>query len=245
MKAQIVICKNHQEASLYAAKLAAAEFAQNPGLTATFAAGDTPFSCYHSLIQKQQNEGLQLNLAQYIGLDEWIGLGPNDEGSCLHYMNKGYYWPAGIPQQQINAFDGRAKNIDAELIRMREILHENPLDLAILGVGVNGHIGFNEPGIPTSGDFSLVALSETTQTVGRKYFAGKHTPQQGATITLQALKKARRIIIIATGTSKKAAATSILAGQHTLPVGAFAGHAGTCYVFDEQAVQGFEADYTR
>lgn len=235
MKATITICKDHQEASRHAAGLVAEALAKNPALTATFAAGDTPFACYGQLIQKQQAGGLRLDKARYIGLDEWVGLGPNDAGGCLYSMNEGYYRPANIPQNRIEAFDGLAKDAELELARMRGLLEQYPLELAVLGVGVNGHVGFNEPGVSTDGSFSLVPLSESTQRVGQKYFAGRQTPQTGATITLQALLGAGRVVIIATGAGKQQAVAGILAGESALPVGAFLDHPGAFYVFDEEA----------
>lgn len=235
MKQNILLCKNHQQASLQAAALVAEAFTQNPTLTCTLAAGDTPLACYQELIRRQQAGSIQLQKARYIGLDEWLGLGPATPGSCLATMNRAFYQPAGIPQEQIAAFNGLTQDKEQERLRMEEILRQHPLDLAVLGVGVNGHIGFNEPGLSLTGDFALVPLSETTQQVGTKYFDGEATPLQGATMTLAALKKARRILIIATGKSKQAAAAAVLAGEEGLPVCAFLNHPGATYLLDEEA----------
>lgn len=235
MKSNIIVCKNHQEASLRAAELTSDVIARTPHLTATFAAGNTPLDCYRELLRRQKEEGLLLDRARYIGLDEWVGLGPNDAGSCFAIMNPNYYLPADIPVENIYAFDGLTSNLDVEAARMQETLSRYPLDLAVLGIGVNGHVGFNEPGIPTTGDFSLVSLSESTQTVGRKYFAGNSTPTEGATITLQALKRAKTVVIIATGANKREAVSTILSGSDQLPAGAFLDHPGAIYVLDEDA----------
>lgn len=236
MKNNIVICKDHQAASLYAAGLIAESFIKKPEMTVTFAAGDTPFACYHQLTQRQEKGELRLDRALYIGLDEWVGLGADTAGSCIGSMMEGYYHPAGIPNERILAFDGLAVSPDGELERMREILRQHTLELAVLGVGVNGHVGFNEPGAITSGDFSFVPLSESTQLVGRKYFSGEETPTQGATITLQALKKAKQVLILATGASKRDAVRAIVDGSTQLPVCAFLDHPGVCYIFDEASV---------
>ncbi len=235
MRAKIILCKDHQEASLHAAQLLVEAIYHQPDMTVTFAAGDTPFACYRELIQRQEKGKLQLGNALYMGLDEWIGLGPDTPGSCIASMNAGYYRPAGIPPERVIAFDGLCADVDAEVKRMNKALEEHPLDLVVVGVGVNGHIGFNEPGIPTTGDFSLTPLSETTQTVGRKYFSGKDTPTQGATITLQALARAKQVIIIATGPSKREAVAAVLHNRADLPVCAFLDHPGAYYVFDEEA----------
>lgn len=235
MQSKIVICKDHEAASRYAADLVAKAFLAKPELTVTFAAGDTPFACYKELIHQQEAGKLVLTRAQYMGLDEWVGLGPETPGSCIASMNEGFYHPAGIPRERINAFDGKANHIPDEALRMQKALEAHPLELAMLGVGVNGHIGFNEPGPAAQGDFSLVELSETTQSVGRKYFGGQATPTQGATITLGALGKAHTLVILATGENKRQAMAPVLAGQGDLPVCAFLDHPGAVYVLDEAA----------
>ena len=236
MKTNITTCKNHLEASQYAADLIAAAFAKKPDLTVTFAAGDTPFACYRELLGRQAAGNVQLTSARYIGLDEWMGLGPNDEGSCIFCMNQGYYQPAGIPKEQMFVFDGLTKELDVELARMRKVLDEHPLDLAVLGIGVNGHIGFNEPGVPTTGKFSFVPLSESTQQVGKKYFSGRNTPTGGATITLEALQQAETVVILATGKTKRDAVRAIVEGSSELPACAFLNHPNVHYVFDEEAM---------
>lgn len=235
MKSEIKIFNNHDEASNFVANLFAEKLNKNPKATITLAAGDTPLAFFEKIISKQNLGEVDLKSAKYIGLDEWIGLGPQDAGSCINIMNTAFYNPAGIPRENIKVFDGLTNNIEGEIEQMNEVLAENPLDIAVLGVGVNGHIGFNEPNVQTTNDFSLVPLSETTQKVGKKYFDGKDTVKMGATITLKALKEAKTVIILATGENKKEAVSGIILGDSKLPVGEFINHSGAVYVFDNNA----------
>jgi len=237
MKAKIQICKDHQEASRFAASLLAERFIQNPKMAVAFAAGDTPLACYRELIHKQRNRELRLDQAFYIGLDEWMGLGSQAKGGCMATLNQAYYLPAGIPAERVMSFNGLCVDTNAELGRMREILKRYPLTLAVLGVGVNGHVGFNEPGEALLDDFSLARLSESTRTIGLKYFSGCQVPALGATITLQALKRAEHVIVLATGSAKRDAVSDVLSGRACLPVGAFLEHPGCFYVFDEEAAR--------
>ncbi len=236
MQATILIEKDHEAASARAAQLVAEKLLEKPEENVTFAAGNTPLACYEKLIERQEKGELNLRAAHYIGLVEWIGLGPDDVGSCIETMNTGYYGPAGIPRDHIEYYNGLCADPAAEAQRLCGVLGQvGGIGLTVLGVGVNGHIGFNEPGLVTQGDFSLVPLSETTQTVGRKYFGGGATPTNGATMTLDALKKARTVIVIATGANKREAVAGILTGKSDLPVGAFLDHPGAVYIFDEAA----------
>lgn len=236
MKAEIIITRNHEEACALAAEKAAEKFKECPETAATFAAGDTPLTCYARLIEMQGRGEVDLRRAWFIGLDEWRGLGPFDAGSCIETMNRSFYVPAGISRERIFVFDGLAADAEAEAVRMCGVL-SGGLGLAVLGVGINGHIGFNEPGFAAEKDFSLVSLSESTINVGRKYFGGKDAPVMGATITLNALVRADRVIIIATGANKRDAVKSIMAGSAVLPAGAFLEHPGACYIFDEESAK--------
>lgn len=236
MRAHILIEKDHQAASALAAKLIAGKLMENPRMKVTFAAGFTPLECYKLLIGQQREGKVKLDQAYYVGLDEWIGLGPKDVGSCIETMNSAYYVPAGISPAQIAYFDGLCEDPKAEERRMCNVIADiGGIDLAVVGVGVNGHIGFNEPDTALQGDFSLVPLSETTQTVGMKYFNGSRTPKEGATMTLHALKRAKTVIVIATGEKKRAVAGQILTGKCDLPVGAFLEHPDAYYIFDSLA----------
>lgn len=118
---------------------------------------------------------------------------------------------------------------------MNQLLADSPIQLAVLGVGVNGHVGFNEPGLSLDGEYSLLPLSESTQQVGKKYFGGRDTPKMGATTTLHALQRASTVVILATGEKKRAAVAEILSGNCALPVGAFLDHPGAVYIFDNAA----------
>lgn len=237
MKAKILIEYDHMAASVRAAEILTDALKADPEMIVTFAAGATPLECYRLLAELQREGKTELRRATYVGLDEWIGLGPEDAGSCIETMNTAYYIPAGIPWERIVYFDGRCRDPEAEARRVSGQIRElGGIDLAVLGVGVNGHIGFNEPDVSLRGEFSLVSLSKTTQTVGRKYFNGGQTPQKGATITLETLKQAKTVIVIATGENKRQAATHILAEDGTLPAGAFLNHPNAWYIFDKLAV---------
>ncbi len=223
-------------ASMLAANIIGGKLRENPAMAVTFAAGFTPLECYKLLLRQQHAGMLRLDRAQYIGLDEWVGLGPNDTGSCIQTLNSAYYIAAGIPPAQISYFDGLCTDPQAEAQRMCDVIASiGGIDMAVVGVGINGHIGFNEPNTVLQGDFSLVALSETTRIVGKKYFDGSQTPKVGATITLQALKKAKTVIVIATGEKKQPAVKKIIAGDSSLPASAFLDHPNAYYIFDSHA----------
>ena len=233
MKAQLIRVATETDAANEAARLIAAHITAKRGALVTLAAGFTPLAAYRELVAMQSRGEVNLTSARYVGLDEWVGLGENDEGSCIFTMNGAFYKPAGIPKDNIRVFDGTAKEAFVAAQALNTYMEaSNGLSLAVLGIGINGHVGFNEPNSPLGGLFSLTPLSAVTQEVGRKYFSGNATPQAGATLTLNALMAAKQVILIATGTHKREIAKAILAGEISLPAAAFLSHPGATYIFD-------------
>lgn len=122
MKARIPAEKDHMAASVRAAEILAEKLRDNPESNVTFAAGNTPLDCYRLLIEWQREGRVDLRRACYIGLDEWIGLGPEDEGSCIQTMNSVCCHPAGIPRERIFCFDGCCPDPQKEARRMSVLI---------------------------------------------------------------------------------------------------------------------------
>lgn len=233
MRARLIRVATEAEAAREASRLIAAHINAKRDALVTLAAGFTPLAAYQELVAMQSRGLVDLTSARYVGLDEWVGLGENDEGSCIFTMNGAFYQPAGIPKENICVFDGTAKDICAEAQAINAYVEAiGGLSLAVLGIGMNGHVGFNEPGNPLEGQFSLTPLSAVTQAAGRKYFFGNAAPKTGATLTLNALMAAKHSILIATGAHKREITKAVLAGESSLPAAAFLNHPGAVYIFD-------------
>lgn len=189
------------------AKTAALEIAAyinaHPGTLLCLAAGDTPLRTMAKLIALQNAGKTDLSSVYYIGLDEWKGIGYETPGSCAQVMEDHFYGPAGIPKERIRIWDGKAADSGAECQRMEQWLAERGgIGLTLLGVGMNGHIGFNEPGSPEDALTLRTALDATTLRVGPKYFGGAPCPTEGISIGLAALMRARTVLLMATGIHK-------------------------------------------
>ncbi len=171
----------------------------NPGALLCLAAGDTPLDAYRRLIEMQQQRLVNLASVYYVGLDEWVGLGYDDRGSCIQVMRDAFYAPAGIPGQRIVVFDGFG-DPGRECARVGEwIARHGGIDLTVLGVGMNGHIGFNEPDDIGSEDAPchVAQLDETTRRVSAKYFGEPRAVAQGMTVSISALKQTAKVILMA------------------------------------------------
>jgi 6-phosphogluconolactonase/glucosamine-6-phosphate isomerase/deaminase len=148
------------------------------------AAGDTPRLACKYLKEIATRESVDFSRCVFVALDEWVGIPPDNEGSCFYFLN--------TPRD----LDLECQNMDA-VIRQK-----GGIDLMVVGVGMNGHIGFNEPGVSPNLYSHVIALDQTTQTVGQKYFKTSTTLQKGITLGLRHLLESRKAILMASGQKK-------------------------------------------
>ena len=204
---------SYHSLSVATARFVADYIRANPGALLCLAAGDTPLGAFAELVRMNKTEQVDLGSVFYVGLDEWVGLGPEDLGSCWQVMHDNFYTPAGIPKERMRVFDGLAEPAE-ECERMDEwVRRHGGIGLTLLGVGMNGHVGFNEPydrrlacreDVDRRGRLSyVVPLDETTKSVSTKYFGAPRPVTHGVTISLEALRAARQIIVMASGEKKR------------------------------------------
>ncbi|MGA0557643.1 glucosamine-6-phosphate deaminase [Larkinella sp. VNQ87] len=180
------------------------------------ASGDTPVGTYRALVQLVREGKTRVDRCTFVGLDEWVGLGPESEGSCANYLQRELFGPLGIGPEQYRLFDAQAADLEAECEQMNRFVDERGgFDLILVGVGLNGHIALNEPGTPFTLKAHVSELAETTITVGQKYFSTPTPLTLGITTGLQQLMDAREAILIASGSKKAPAIQTALQGPVT------------------------------
>jgi galactosamine-6-phosphate isomerase len=178
------------------------------------ASGDTPTGVYKKIINIINKEHLNISDWIFIGLDEWIGMNGNDEGSCRYYLDQQLFQPLQVVDEKICFFDGRAKNLEAECERVENFISQHGgIDIAILGLGMNGHIGMNEPGTSKYARSHVSELDVTTQQVGQKYFKNQQTLSRGITLGTASLLEARHIILLVSGNHKAGIVQQIIEGE--------------------------------
>ncbi|MCL2351175.1 MAG: 6-phosphogluconolactonase [Firmicutes bacterium] len=227
-----------EEASFETAAAVAGAIRENPGRLFCFAAGDTPLAMLRGLTALQAGGKVNLNLAYYAGLDECVGLGYGDKGSCAQVMRDTFYGPAGIAPERVHIFDGLNPSPEAECRAMEKwIADRDGIFLTVLGVGMNGHIGFNEPNFPQTRGCVVVPLDATTQTVSQKYFDRPRTLEQGVTIGLPTLAAAEHVYVMAFGAKKAEIIQKAFfrGAAPKVPASQLAGHPGLTLVLDKEA----------
>lgn len=234
---KLIIADDYSELSRQTAQMISAFIQDNPNSLLCLAAGDTPLGTFAQLIKMQETGEVNLSSVYYAGLDEWVGLGQNDKGSCKQVMFDNFYTPARIPPARIHVFDG-LKDPDAECRAMNQWLADKgPLALALLGVGMNGHVGFNEPNGPDCDGAIVVPLDEVTKAVSVKYF-GKEIPVTiGVTIGLSTLQKAQKVLVMASGEKKASVIKAAFFDAPTLanPASMLQTHSGLVLLLDKAA----------
>ncbi len=167
------------------------------------ASGDSPAGLYKEIVERVAAKQLNISDWFFVGLDEWAGMNGNDEGSCRYHLNLQLFYPLQTTHDKICFFDGRANDLDTECRQVENFIHDHGgIDVAILGLGMNGHIGMNEPGTSQNTHSHVTELDSTTQQVGQKYFKNQQALTKGVTLGIATLMEARHIILLASGKHK-------------------------------------------
>lgn len=238
MKVQIV--ENYEEMSQKASQMIIATFQKYPQGLYCFAGGDTPVRTLQLLVEAHQKKIIDLKQAFYIELDEWAGLDQSNSGSCLAYLNKNLFEPASVDYEHIHAFNSLANDLENECQKANNFLIEHGgLTLTLLGVGQNGHLGFNEPGVNFENNAYVIDLDMTTKTVGQKYFQTEEVLSKGITLGLKQLMASKVVIVEANGTKKQPPIKKVLDGQvdEMCPVTIINNHPQVCLIIDKLAME--------
>jgi glucosamine-6-phosphate deaminase len=202
------------------------------------ASGDTPKGMYQELIKQVREKQIDISNWHFVGLDEWAGLNGNDEGSCRYHLNNDLFYPLNIAHDKIIFFDGRAKNLQAQCDGIDDYIHlMGGIDVAIVGIGMNGHVGMNEPGISPSLHSHIADIDPMTQIVGQKYFKNEQQLSKGLTLGLASLHEASSIMLLANGTKKAGIIRKIFEDEISpkLPATLLLDHKKICIYLDKEA----------
>ena len=234
----IKIFKDYDSLSLEAANEIIHVVKTNPRAVLCLASGETPRKTYQLLAQKAIRENIDLSQCTFVGLDEWIGIPPDNEGSCAFFLNKYLFHPLEISPQQIHLFDALTEDLYGECQKTdAQIARNGGIDLMVVGVGMNGHVGFNEPGVPEGLYSHVVALDPVTKNVGQKYFTKATELSYGITLGLRHFLESQRAIMLASGKKKAEVIRQAIEGEVSidLPASVIRKHSDWIIMLDEDA----------
>ena len=181
-----------------------------------FATGNTPILTYKLLTEKVKQQQIDLSKCFCIGLDEWLGVPPQVKGSCHYDLHEHIFKPLGIKPSQVHLFDGLTTDIKAECKKMNELVREHGgVDCLLAGIGVNGHIGFNEPGVDPSLEAHDQQLHPATLASGQNYFKEVTKLEKGITLGLSQAMNAGKFLILANRKAKSDIIKRTIKGEVT------------------------------
>jgi len=185
----------------------------------SMASGSSTELCYALFAKEVLSKGIDASQATFIGLDEWVGVLPSNPGSCHWFFTNILFNPLQLKANQFHLFDGMSQDLQEECQIMDAfITNKGGIDMMIVGIGLNGHIGFNEPGVDPEYKSHVIQLEEQTRLTGQKYFGGPTVLEKGITLGLHYFMGAKTSIIMANGNHKTAILQKTIEGERDLNV---------------------------
>ena len=210
------ICQVEDYAAMsrMAADIIASQITEKPDSVLGLATGSTPIGAYALLAERRRKGELSFASVRSVNLDEYCGLAPEHEQSYRYFMQKHLFSLVDIRPENTHVPDGLAPDPGAECARYDRLIDElGGIDLQLLGLGHNGHIGFNEPGPAFIPETHPVDLAESTVNANARLFASKdEVPRRALTMGVRAIMQARRVLVIVSGEDKAEAVKKAFAG---------------------------------
>ena len=207
--------------------------AMDKGITTLgLATGSTPVTLYQEMV----TSALDFSHLTSVNLDEYVGLSGENPQSYRYFMNEHLFNKK--PFKETFVPNGQAKDLDEECARYNDIIAQHPIDLQVLGIGRNGHIGFNEPGTSFDVQTHVVALTDSTIEANKRYFDSiEEVPTHALSMGIASILKSKQIILMAFGKEKAAAVAKMIEGPVTeqLPASVLQMHPNVFVIVDEQA----------
>jgi glucosamine-6-phosphate deaminase len=224
------------------ADVVVAQLAENPRAVLGLPTGRTPVLLYQELVARARSGALDLSQATTFNLDEFLGLPPAHPGSYRQFMEHHLFGHLGARRPRVHFLDGTSQEAAAECARYEAAIAEaGGIDLQILGLGTNGHIGFNEPGPELVARTHRVELRPETRRSNAALFGGDAdlVPRLALSMGMATILQARRVVLIATGEWKAACVRRMIEGPLTtmLPASFLQVHRRVEVMLDEAAAQ--------
>lgn len=236
---KVIVVKNYEEMSSVAAEIVAEEMKKKEAPVLGLATGETPVGMYKGLIARYEKGELDFSKVKSVNLDEYYPITPDNDQSYRYFMNQNLFDHVNIDKANTYVPDGTTKDPDAFCRSYEENIDRlGGIDIQVLGIGRNGHIGFNEPEEKLYANTHLTDLTPNTIEANARFFASEDdVPKQALTMGIQSVFKARRVLILASGAGKAEAIKGMLGDRITTqcPASLLCLHPDVTVVCDEAA----------
>jgi len=242
MKLHIV--DNYEQMSKEAARLVAAQIRLNPESVIGFATGSTPIGMYKELVKMYKEEGLDFSKITSFNLDEYYPIDTQSNQSYHFYMMDNLFNHINIEKDNINIPNGKAENVEAECMKYEEkIRNAGGIDLQVLGIGPNGHIGFNEPDLKFEAETHMIDLDHKTIEANARFFNSiDEVPKRAITMGIKTIMHARKIVLLANGSGKAKVLKEAILGSivPNIPASILQLHQDVTIICDKEASKELE-----
>lgn len=212
---RIIIVDNYEELSIKAAAMVISQVILKPDCILGLAAGDTPLGMYKELIKIHENKEVDFSDVTTFNLDEYCKINRKNSQSYHYYMHQNFFKYVNIKKKNIFIPNGMAKDIlEACRNYEQQIKNKGGVDLQILGIGANGHIGFNEPDIDFEAETHLVKLKKMTIEANSRFFSSKNeVPTSAISMGIKTILQSKMLVLMANGEIKADAILKTVKGK--------------------------------
>ena len=236
----IIKVKNYEDMSNEAAKFLLGKIRKTPNMVLGLATGGTPEGLYKNMIHDHHENGTAYKNMTTFNLDEYIGLDGSNENSYRYFMNSTLFNHLDIETSKTYVPSGMAEDSSNECEVYEQLIKEHGgIDLQLLGIGGNGHIGFNEPGTSFQSRTHTVKLAEKTRVDNARYFNNlEDVPTAAITMGIATIMESKEILLLASGEGKQEAMRQLLSGEVTegFPASILNNHPHVTIIADEAAL---------
>ncbi|MBU5449477.1 glucosamine-6-phosphate deaminase [Acetivibrio sp. MSJd-27] len=239
---KIIRCKDYDEMSAIAGKIMVDQVKEKPDSILGLATGSTPIGMYKKMIEAYKNGEVSFKNVHTFNLDEYYKIEKTNDQSYYYFMNENLFSHIDIDKNNIDIPNGQADDYQAECERYEKAMEESAgIDIQVLGVGVNGHIGFNEPEELLYEKTHLTGLTQSTIEANSRFFDSIDlVPTSALTMGMGSIMKAKKILVLISGKSKHDVVTKILGDRMSTqtPVTLLKGHHDVTVIVDDEAYNG-------
>ncbi|MGL4952771.1 MAG: glucosamine-6-phosphate deaminase [Culicoidibacterales bacterium] len=236
---KVIIVKDYQAASEVAAQEMLTIVKNNPKAVLGLATGSTPIGMYNLMVQDHKDNGTDYGQIETYNLDEYLNLPANHaDQSYRHFMDINLFDHLNIQKANTHVPEGTGEAQAACEAYDAKLAAIGGVDIQVLGIGSNGHIAFNEPGVDFELGTNIVTLDEQTRQDNARFFDTlEEVPTHAITMGIKSIKSAKKIILIASGENKADAVKGMIEGEVTveLPASALQDHSDVIVIVDEAA----------
>ena len=233
---KVIKVKNYDEVSAEAFKVMKEVVANKPEAVLGLATGSSPIGLYENMIKDHKENGTSYAKCQSFNLDEYVGIDRNHSQSYWTFMHENLFHGIDLPEDKIHVPYGNTK---ADCEGYEKAMENVSVDIQVLGIGGNGHIGFNEPGTPFTEATHIVDLTEKTRSDNARFFENdiNKVPTQAITMGIATIMKAKKILLVASGANKADAVAAMVNGpvDPACPASVLQNHPDVVVIVDEEA----------